>query len=682
MGIIYFMYLSVVALPLFSFIVAASCGRFLGRQGVSLFTTFCTFLALFLSLFIFYEVCICQSLCSIKLVDWMVAESFVVSWGFLFDCLCASMLVVVTSVSALVHLYATSYMENDPHLCRFMSYLSLFTFFMLLLVTSDNFAQMFVGWEGVGLVSYLLISFWNTRIQANKAAIKAMLVNRVGDLGLCLGLCGIFVLFHSLDYASVFLSACALQNPLFSFLGYSFSFLDVICFLLFWGAVGKSAQLGLHTWLPDAMEGPTPVSALIHAATMVTAGVFVIIRSAPLFEQAPQILSILCIVGASTAFFAASTGLVQNDMKRVIAYSTCSQLGYMVFACGLSQYSVAFFHLANHAFFKALLFLSAGCVIHGICDEQDMRKMALGKLFSFTYTFILIGSLALTGFPFLTGFYSKDTILELALAHNTWFGSFAHILGLLAALCTSLYSYRLLHLSFLNTRSSYKVYVESAHEAPLAMSLPLVILSFGAIFVGFLTKELFVGLGTNTWNGVLFSMPSSSVLVEAEFLPVLLKHIPFFLGLLGFFLAFALLSSTNSLVWKRYIFMLLKHFSFVAIPAQKFLAAKWHFDQVFNEFIAHKLMTLGYRYTFLSLDKGYIEQLGPFGALVSSQSLLSNFSKNQTGLLYHYIFFFVLSSAFFLLLSSFQGLFIDSGFSFITLVSLSLSFFLVSTCFD
>lgn len=676
------MYLSIVVLPFLSFFVAATSGRFLGRQGVCFFTTFCTFLAFFISLFIFYEVVVCQSVCSIKLISWMVVDSLVICWGFIFDCLCASMLVVVTSVSALVHLYATSYMGDDPHLSRFMSYLSLFTFFMLILVTSDNYAQMFVGWEGVGLVSYLLISFWNSRIQANKAAIKAMLVNRVGDLGLCLGLCGIFYLFHTLDYTTIFLSANVFKEPLFFFFGAPFSSFNVICFLLFWGAVGKSAQLGLHTWLPDAMEGPTPVSALIHAATMVTAGVFVIIRSAPLFEQAPQILSILCVIGASTAFFAASTGLVQNDMKRVIAYSTCSQLGYMVFACGLSQYSVAFFHLANHAFFKALLFLSAGCIIHGICDEQDMRKMALGKIFSFTYTFILIGSLALTGFPFLTGFYSKDTILELALAHNTWFGSFAHVFGLLAALCTSLYSYRLLHLSFLNTRSTYKVYIESAHEAPLQMSLPLVVLSFGAIFIGYLTRELFIGLGTDTWNGVLFSLPYHSVLVEAELLPVILKHIPFFLGLLGFFSSFVLLSSINSLSWRRYIFALIKSLHFFIIPVQKFLSAKWHFDQFFNEFIAHKLMHVGYKNTFLSLDKGFIEQLGPFGISQFASSLLPQFSKRISGLLYHYILFFILSAGFFIGFSNFQNFFIESGFFISTYLSLTFAFFLISSSFE
>lgn len=676
------MYFSAIFLPLLSFLVSASCGRFLGWRGVSIFTTSCTFFTLFLSLLIFYEVCFCQSNCSFKVISWMVVENFVVSWGFLFDSLSASMCVVVTSVSALVHLYATSYMEQDPHLSRFMSYLSLFTFFMLVLVSADNFAQMFVGWEGVGLVSYLLISFWNVRIQANKAAIKAMLVNRVGDLGLCLALCCIFFSFHSLDYAAIFASSFFLESSSFSFLGYPFSSLNFICFFLFWGAVGKSAQLGLHTWLPDAMEGPTPVSALIHAATMVTAGVFVIIRSAPLFELAPSVLSLVCVVGASTALFAASTGLVQNDMKKVIAYSTCSQLGYMVFACGLSQYSLAFFHLANHAFFKALLFLSAGCIIHGVCDEQDMRKMALGKIFSFTYSFILLGSLALTGFPFLTGFYSKDTILELALVQGSWSSAFAHLFGLLAAFCTSFYSYRLLHLSFLNSGSTFKVYAHLGHEASFAMSLPLVVLSFGAIFIGFLTKDLFIGLGTDAWTGVVFGSLFSSVLVEAEFLPAFLKHIPLALNFLGLLLTFAVISSSTSLSWKRSFFGFLKSVSFAVVPLQKFLCSKWHFDQVFNEFLVHKIMSVGYKNTFLVLDKGFIEQLGPFGVLNASQAFLTNFSKAQTGFLYHYVLFFILSVAFFIQISISSFFLAQIGFHFFTFLALSFSYFVVSISYE
>jgi len=680
-GINFFMYLVIIATPLLSFLTATIFGRFLGSRGVCSLSTFCTFFAFLLSLFIFYEVSLCKAVCSIKTFSWMISDSLVISWGFLFDNLSASMLIVVTSVSWLVHLYAIGYMENDPHQPRFMSYLSLFTFFMLILVTADNFIQMFVGWEGVGLVSYLLISFWNTRVQANKSAIKAMLVNRVGDIGLCLGLCGIFVLFHSLEYTTVFSVASSLNATVFNFFSFSLNFVDFICFLIFWGAVGKSAQIGLHTWLPDAMEGPTPVSALIHAATMVTAGVFVIIRTAPLFELTPSILCLVSIVGASTAFFAASSGLVQNDLKRVIAYSTCSQLGYMVFACGLSNYSVAFFHLANHAFFKALLFLGAGCMIHGICDEQDMRKMGLGKLFLFTYSFILIGSLALAGFPFLTGFYSKDAILELSLSNYSWVGAFTHTLGLLAALSTSIYSFRLLHLTFLNTQNTYKLYAASAHEAPFTMAFPLFALSFGAIFIGYLSKDFMIGLGVDSWNGVLFVYHKNSFLIEAEFLSAYQKHLPFVLGFLGAIFAYFLVSSTFSLSWKRYIFSLSKN-STTYVNLYKFLSAKWHFDQVYNEYIVHNFMHLGYFKTFLLLDKGFIEILGPFGLSNLIGKLSSKFSQNLTGYLYHYALIFILVVAFFIISADFLNFVNFSAVLVPTYISLLCSFFTIQFVFS
>ena len=361
------------------------------------------------------------------------------------------MLIVVTFISFLVHIYSIGYMSADPHIPRFMSYLSLFTFFMLILISANNFVQMFVGWEGVGLCSYLLINFWFSRIQANKAAIKAMLVNRVGDFGLALGIIAIYSLFKSVDYSIVFAMSKHFESSIFQVLNLEFNYLTIICILLFIGAIGKSAQLGLHTWLPDAMEGPTPVSALIHAATMVTAGIFLLARCSPLFEYAPNALIFVAIIGALTAFFAAATGLLQNDIKRVIAYSTCSQLGYMVFACGLSNYSVGIFHLANHAFFKALLFLSAGSVIHALSDEQDMRKMGgLRKLLPFTYAMIFIGSLSLMGFPFLTGFYSKDVILELTYAKYTSLSYIIYWLGTISAFLTAFYSIRLIYLVFLD----------------------------------------------------------------------------------------------------------------------------------------------------------------------------------------------------------------------------------------
>jgi NADH-ubiquinone oxidoreductase chain 5 len=428
------------------------------------------------------------------------------------------MLLVVNIVSALVHLYSIDYMSHDPHLPRFMSYLSLFTFFMLMLVTGDNFVILFLGWEGVGLCSYLLISFWYTRLQANKAAIKALVVNRVADFALTIGIISIFFAFKTLDFHVVFPLVPFFVNSTFVFLNYNVPVLTWICSLLFIGAMGKSAQIGLHTWLPDAMEGPTPVSALIHAATMVTAGVFLIIKCSPLFEYVPTILSVITFVGATTAFFSATIGLVQNDIKKVIAYSTCSQLGYMIFACGLSNYHVSLFHLANHAFFKALLFLSAGAIIHSLSNEQDMRKFGgLAVLLPFTSIMLLIGSLSLMGFPFLTGFYSKDLILELALTKYTVEGSFAYCLGLITAFFTSFYSFRVFYMTFIYKNNSFRSVISHVHELPWKMAVSLSILSLGSIFLGYFAKDLFVGLGTDFWNHSILILPEHNNQLEAEF---------------------------------------------------------------------------------------------------------------------------------------------------------------------
>ena len=398
------------------------------------------------------------------------------------------MLMVVTFISSLVHLYSSSYMSEDPHLPRFMCYLSIFTFLMLMLVTGDNLIQLFLGWEGVGLASYLLINFWFTRLQAEKAAIKAMLVNRVGDCGLALGICGCFTLFQTVDLSTICACAGDPTNSLI-FCNMRWNAISLICILLLIGAVGKSAQIGLHTWLPDAMEGPTPVSALIHAATMVTAGVFMIARCSPLFEYSPTALILMTFAGSLTSFLAATTGILQNDLKRVIAYSTCSQLGYMIFACGISEYSVGVFHLMNHAFFKASLFLSAGSVIHAMSDEQDMRKMGgLASSFPLTYAIMLIGSLSLIGSPFLTGFYSKDVILELAYTKYTISGNFAFWLGSVSVLFTSYYSFRLLFWTFLVPTHSFGRDIVRCHDAPIPMAIPSILLALGSMFVGYLAK--------------------------------------------------------------------------------------------------------------------------------------------------------------------------------------------------
>ena len=418
--------LLLIFLPLVGFLFSGAFGKFIGKRGSVLVSIFCILFCFLFSIFTFYNVIFLNQPYYITLFSWINSGIFYCNWAFLFDTLTVIMLIVVTSISLLVHIYSSEYMSEDPHLPRFMSYLSLFTFFMLILVTSDNFIQMFVGWEGVGFCSYLLINFWFTRLQANKAAIKAMLVNRVSDFLLVLGFLIIFINFNAIDYLTVFSTIDIFKDFTVIFLNIEFKIIDIICLLLLLGAMGKSAQIFLHVWLPDAMEGPTPVSALIHAATMVTAGVFLIIRCSPLFEESKFILEVTTVVGAMTAFFAGTVGLVQNDLKKIIAYSTCSQLGYMVFACGLSNYNLGIFHLYNHAFFKALLFLSAGSVIHAMVDEQDMRKKGgLIKVIPITYVMILIGSLALMGFPFLTGFYSKDILLELA------FGTF-HFSGLFA----------------------------------------------------------------------------------------------------------------------------------------------------------------------------------------------------------------------------------------------------------
>lgn len=624
------MYLCVVALPLCGFLLAAGAGRWLGSRGAALLTTSCVALCWSLCCVLFYEVALCQSPCYLRLAPWVQCEFFDASWGFLFDSLTVVMLLVVTSVSTLVHLYSMGYMATDPHLPRFMSYLCIFTFFMLMLVTGDNFLQLFLGWEGVGLASYLLINFWFTRLQANKAALKAMVMNRVGDVGLALGVLGLFSLFGSLEYTTIFACVPHWATGSLTIWGTQVEALPICCLLLFVGAVGKSAQLGLQTWLPDAMEGPTPVSALIHAATMVTAGVFLLARCSPLFEYAPPALSVVAALGAATAFFAATTGIVQNDLKRVIAYSTCSQLGYMVFACGLSQYDVGVFHLMNHAFFKALLFLGAGCAIHAFGDEQDMRRMGGAlRLCPLTYSMMLLGSLALVGFPFLAGFYSKDAILEFAYAKYTLSGTFAHWLGVLSAGCTAYYSLRLLLMTFWTapqgTRSAYA----QMHEAPWTMAVPLVLLAFGSLFSGYLAKDMMLGLGTDFWNNALFQLPGQTCALEAEYIPQWIKLLP-----LGFTLSGAGLALWLQANWGEALLSWTLH------PALRtlygFLNKRWLVDRVYNVYLGQPGLRFGYEGSFRTLDKGVIEHWGPLGLSQTFRSAAERMAAWQTGYIYHY----------------------------------------------
>lgn len=624
------MYIPLVFLSLIGFCITGLFGRHIGPKGSALITTSCLVISFFLSLFAFYEVGLMRSFVYVRLATWVSSEVLLINWGFMFDSLTVVMCVVVTFVSSLVHLYSIEYMSHDPHLPRFMSYLSLFTFFMLILVTADNFIQMFLGWEGVGLCSYLLINFWFTRVQANKAAIKAMIINRIGDFSLIIGILVMFVNFKSVDYATVAALTPFFKQTIVNFLNIDFNILSLICVFLFLGAVGKSAQLGLHTWLPDAMEGPTPVSALIHAATMVTAGVFLIARSSFIYEYAPNVLEFITILGAATAFFASSVGLLQNDLKRVIAYSTCSQLGYMVFSCGLSDYSAGIFHLANHAFFKALLFLGAGAIIHAVNDEQDMRKMGgLKNLVPFTYSAMVIGSLALIGFPFLAGFYSKDLVLELAYGKYTSFSHFSYYLGTFGAFLTAFYSTRLLCLTFLVKPNGYKPVIGFAQETFSYIFLALCFLAIPSIFVGFYTKDLIVGVGSDFFGTGIYNNPKTLHVFDAEFVTFFYKILPVSLSLFGAGLSFVLYNFQSNLLFY------LKT-SVIGRKVYSFLNKKWFFDKIYNECFGQFFFKFGYSMSYKYIDRGTFEIIGPTGLSSVALKTAYQLDKAQTNSLYHY----------------------------------------------
>ena len=668
------MYLLLIFLPLLGFIVSISLGRHLSPRGTAIVT--CSFMltSFFLSIVSFFEVGLSRCPVYIRLSPWIDCEMFDASWGFMFDSLTVTMCFVVTSISFLVHVYSTGYMSHDPHQPRFMSYLSLFTFFMLMLVTSDNFLQLFFGWEGVGLCSYLLINFWFTRLQANKSAIKAMIVNRVGDFGLAIAIFSIFLVFKTIDFCTVFSLVPYFGNDNIFFLGYSFSSINLIAFLLFVGAVGKSAQLILHTWLPDAMEGPTPVSALIHAATMVTAGVFLIIRCSPIYEYSSDVLFFVTVIGAITAFFSASVGVFQNDLKKIIAYSTCSQLGYMVFACGLSNYSVSIFHVFNHAYFKALLFLSAGSVIHALSDEQDMRRMGgLVQLLPFTYSMMLVGSLALMGFPFLTGFYSKDVILEIAYSKYSFLGTFSHWLGCFSASITAFYSFKLIYMTFLANPNGFKKSVEGVHDAPFPMAFPLVLLSFSSIFIGYLTKDMFIGLGSPFWNNAILVLPQNLNIIDAEFIPVYVKWIPFLASISGSFSSVFLYHFFSRSLFKLYIS------SNILSSVYVFFNKKWFFDRLQNELLVSSLLKIGYDTTYKLIDKGLIEVFGPSGLAKSGLNLSKQVSFLQSGKINQYTFLMFILLIVFISISlvfiSF-GNFVNSEIIFIVILSMFFNTFL------
>jgi NADH-ubiquinone oxidoreductase chain 5 len=620
------MYLSILALPFFGSAVAGLLGRKIGVTGAHIITTGSLMTTTLLALVAFYEVGLCGSPVSIELFSWIDSEFMYVSWGFLFDSLTVSMLLPVLVVSSLVHLYSISYMAEDPHNQRFFSYLSMFTFFMLVLVTGDNYLIMFVGWEGIGISSYLLINFWYTRIQANKSGIKALTVNRVGDMFLSIGFFAIFWVFGNVDYATVFSVAPYINETA----------ITVIGLLLLLGAMAKSAQLGLHTWLPDAMEGPTPVSALIHAATLVTAGVYLMLRSSPIIEYGPTTLVVITWVGALTAFVAATTGLLQNDLKRVIAYSTMSQMGYLFMACGLSQYNVALFHLVNHAFFKALLFLAAGSVIHAMADQQDLRRLGgLVNFLPFTYTAILIGSLSLMAFPFLTGFYSKDLILEVALGQYELSGSVAYWLGTISAVFTAFYSLRLISLTFFTVPNAPKGDYLHTHEAPTIIVIPLVILSIMSIAFGYVAKDLFVGVGSDFLSTALFQHPDHISLIEAEFgLPLGLKLLPAIGSVFGALFAVYLYHVVP-------LYTIRLTHSPLGNAMYKFFNGKWLFDVVINRYIIGGGLQLGYVISKV-VDRGLIELFGPFGFSTVLTNAGKSVSNYDTGLITSYALYIIL----------------------------------------
>jgi NADH-quinone oxidoreductase subunit L len=565
------MFVGAVFFPLLGAVISGLFGRWIGDRAAQWSTVVCMALAAVCGGLAFWQVAFGQVPTTVTIATWLDVGGLEVAWALRYDTLAAAMVAMITLISTLIHLYSVGYMSHDETPSRFFAYLSLFTFMMLMLVTADNLLQLFFGWEGVGLASYLLIGYWYERESANAAAMKAFIVNRVGDLFFMLGMALTFWTFGSIEFATIFDGVEAARSATF----WGLPALEVIGALLFLGAMGKSAQLGLHTWLPDAMEGPTPVSALIHAATMVTAGVFLMARMSPVMEYAPFALAVVCVVGASTAFFAATVGCVQNDIKRIIAYSTCSQLGYMFFAIGVGAYQAAVFHLITHAFFKALLFLGAGSVIHAMGDEQDIRRMGgIWRKIPITYAMMWIGSLALAGIPWFAGYYSKDFVLEAAYAAGTPQGMYAFVLGLLAALLTAFYSWRLLILTFHGTPRADQHTMEHVHESPWVMLVPLLVLSVGAVFAGSLLKYPFVGSGWEAfWQGSIVNAPHNHIIEAVHHVPAWVPVLPTIIALAGIAAAYLLYMIAPGIPARLA----------AAVPGlHRFLLNKWYFDELYD----------------------------------------------------------------------------------------------------
>jgi NADH-quinone oxidoreductase subunit L len=650
------MYHAIVFLPLVGFLIAGLFGRLIGPRPSELVTTLLLMIAAALSWVAFVQVGFGSGTTRVQVATWMQSGGMQVDWAFRIDTLTVVMLVVVNTVSALVHLYSIGYMHEDEHRPRFFAYLSLFTFAMLMLVTSDNLVQMFFGWEGVGLASYLLIGFWFKKPSANAAAIKAFVVNRVGDFGFALGIFLVFWLTGSVAYDQIFAKIPELTGTSFRFIGIEWNAITLACLLLFMGAMGKSAQFLLHTWLPDAMEGPTPVSALIHAATMVTAGVFMVARLSPIFEFSPAALTVVVVIGAITAFFAATVGLVQNDIKRVIAYSTCSQLGYMFVALGVGAYSAGIFHLFTHAFFKALLFLGAGSVIHAMHHEQDMRNMGgLRKHIPLTAAAMTIGTLALTGFPFLAGYFSKDAIIESAFAKGTGAGSMAFVLLVTAAAFTSFYSWRLYFMTFegkprwgdaahhdhgaapaMLAGAHHGAHddhghghAHTPHESPLVMLVPLAVLSLGAVAAGFAFKEAFIGHNYEAfWKAALFTAKDNHILHDMHEVPKWVVWSPFVamvIGFVGALYCYVLRPHVPGEIARRHEFL------------YRFLLNKWYFDELYDWLFVRPAKWLG-RFLWKKGDGMVIDGLGPDGISARVVDVTNRVVRLQTGYVYHYAF--------------------------------------------
>ena len=625
------MELTLLFLPLLASIISGFFGKYIGDRNSEIVTSLFVSISSILSLFIFYNVIYEGYENNVVIASWINSGSLNVNWSIKIDALSSVMLVVVTLISSLVHIYSIGYMSHDPHKPRFMAYLSLFTFAMLTLVTSDNFLQLFFGWEGVGLCSYFLIGFWFKKDSANAAAIKAFIVNRVGDFGFALGIFLIFYLFGTVNYNEVFLLIPKTLDQEIYFLGINLKSIDLICILLFMGAMGKSAQFLLHTWLPDAMEGPTPVSALIHAATMVTAGVFLVVRCSPIFEYSQIALNIICIVGMTTAFFAATVALVQNDIKKIIAYSTCSQLGYMFFAAGIGAYNVAIFHLFTHAFFKALLFLGAGSVIHSLNNEQDIRKMGgIWRKLPYSWGLMIVGTLALSGFPFFSGFYSKEAIIEFAYLKGNTLGYYVVVIGIFTALLTAIYSWRLVFKTFHGTYENKELKINSIHESPYVMLVPLIVLAIGSIFAGFFFKELFIGqyASNNFWSdSIKFLSPISTdhpPLWIVYFTPVIVVlSIP-----IAYYLFVKNKDITNWLVNENK-------------PLYNFLINKWYFDELYEYLFVRTFKRIGI-FFWKNIDLKTIDRFGPDGISNLIKKLSVRAVKFQSGYIYQYAFIMLL----------------------------------------